>query len=271
MSYASGNASQSDVELCRYGTSKLPVRGPERPLNQPYLAFLGSTEVYGRFIDTPFPEDVEAQLGMPCVNIAAVNGGLDSYFYDPTLRDMAAGADVTVLQVMGAQNMSNDYYKVHPRRNDRFLTPHPQLLAHYPEVDFTEFHFNRHLLSRLEDLDPDRYAVLRDHLQATWVARMREMIDGFDGEIVLLWLRYSLNLGNGFAQEPVLVNDAMVQDLSPLVTDVIELDVATAGEADDIKGMVVEQTQLQTAQLMIGPREQHRIACSVAERLQDVL
>lgn len=271
MSYASGNASQTDVEFCKYGTSRLSVRGPERKLNQPYLAFLGSTEVYGRFIDTPFPEDVETQLGMPCVNIAAVNGGLDSYFFDPTLRDMAASADVTVLQVMGAQNLSNDFYKVHPRRNDRFLAAHPRLLALYPEIDFTEFHFNRHLLTQLEEFASERFAVLQEHLQQTWVARMEELIAGFEGEVVLLWLRYNLNLEGGFTQEPVLVTADMIEQLTPDVTDVIELDVATAGEADDIAGMVVEQSQMQAAQLMIGPREQHRIACSVAERLQKAL
>ncbi|MQQ08691.1 hypothetical protein GFB49_09525 [Epibacterium sp. SM1979] len=271
MSYATGNASASDVENCRYGGSRLSVRGPERPLDQPYLAFLGSTEVYGRFIDTPFPEDVEKLLGIPCVNFAAVNGGLDSYFFDATLRDAAANADVAIVQVMGAQNLSNEFFKVHPRRNDRFLCAHPQLLALFPEVDFTEFHFNRHLLSHLAGLDPERFMVLQKHLQDTWVTRMREMVRGFAGEVVLLWLRYSLNLSGSFAQEPVLVTQEMVGTLCAEVTDVIELDVATAGEADDVAGMAVEPQDLQSAQLMLGPREQHRIACSVAERLQVVI
>lgn len=270
MNYVPFNASSLDAENCRYGSSRLSVRGPARKLDQSYLAFLGSTEVYGRFIDTPFPEDVESLLGVPCVNFAAVNGGLDSYFFDPTLREMAANADVAVLQIMGAQSISNDYYKVHPRRNDRFLCAFPPLLALFPEVDFTEFHFVRHLLSRLEEIDVTRFSELQHHLQETWVSRMRELIGGFNNEVVLLWLRYSLNLDGEVTQEPVLVTQSMVEALFNEVADIIELDVATAGEADDIVGMDIPKDDLQTAQLMLGPREQHRIACCVAERLQQV-
>ncbi len=271
MSYAHGNAAAMNEQLCRYGESKLVVRGPQRELGCPYLAFLGSTEVYGRFIETPFPADVETLLGLPCVNFAAVNGGLDSYFYDPTLREMAACADVAVIQAMGAQNISNAFYNVHPRRNDRFLRANPPLLDLFPDVDFTEFHFNRHMLSRLHAKSADRFAKLRAHLQATWLERMHELVSGFDGSVVLLWLRYELDLDNAFAQEPVLVNQQMVDQLRHSIDGVIELQVATAGAANDVTGMVAGQRDLPAARLMIGPKEQRRIACEVAEQLQQMV
>ena len=40
---------------------------------------------------------------------------------EPTVIDICSKALVTVVQLMGAQNTSNRFYAVHPRRNDRFL------------------------------------------------------------------------------------------------------------------------------------------------------
>ncbi len=60
------------------------------------------------------------------------------------LLEIAAAGKVTVIQVMGAQNLSNRFYRVHPRRNDRFLEGvRPAGSRSISEVDFTEFHFNR--------------------------------------------------------------------------------------------------------------------------------
>ena len=77
---------------------------------------------------------------------------------------------MTVVQVMGAQNLTNRFYTVHPRRNDRFLRAAPDLQALYPEVDFTEFHFTRHLLRTLRWSSADRFEVVAEELRAVWVA-----------------------------------------------------------------------------------------------------
>ena len=57
-----------DYFPCRYGRSRVLFRGPKRPLDGPYVAFLGGTETYGRFIETPFPALVEPALGQACIN-----------------------------------------------------------------------------------------------------------------------------------------------------------------------------------------------------------
>ena len=109
-----------DYLPCRYGSSKLVFRGPRRELGQPFVAFVGSSETYGKFIKEPFPALVEQQLGRACVNFGLLNAGVDAFVHDPFVRNTAAQADVTVVQIMGAQNMTNRFYAVHPRRNDRF-------------------------------------------------------------------------------------------------------------------------------------------------------
>jgi hypothetical protein len=240
-------------------------------LDRPYIAFLGGTEVFGRFVKTPLSDIGESLLEMPCVNLGAVNAGLDTFATDKALLRLAGRAEMTVVQVLGAQNISNDYYRVHPRRNDRFLQAMPALKELFPEVDYTEYHFNKHLLSSLQALSAERFTLVRQHLQDTWVDRMTQMIEGLKGRVVLLWLRYDLTGASAFGHEPVLVERSMIQALEDRIQGLVEMDVAPAGLVDDFDGMLLGDLDLPAAQHMLGPREQARIGCLVAERLQGIL
>lgn len=274
MSYELTSASALSDEPCRYGTSKLLVRGPRRDLDLPYLAFMGGTEVYGRFVEVPFVSQVENALGRTCVNLGSVNAGLDSFMRDAELKTVARGADLTVLQVLGAQNISNRMYQVHPRRNDRFLQASNALTALYGEVDFTEFHFNKHLLTGLESCSADRFTAVRTELEIAWVSRMSQLIDELDGKVVLLWLRYELgreDRNSLLNHEPTMVEGAMIDALRGQVQAVIEMPVQTAGSADDIDGMTLGSMDLPAAEHMIGPSEHMRIANAAADQLADIL
>lgn len=271
MSYELNSATALSVGTCCYAGSKLQVRGPARDLNDPYIAFLGGTEVFGRFVPEPFPAVTEALLDVPCVNLGGVNAGLDSFLSDTGLMRVAQESDLVVMQVLGAQNLSNRYYKVHPRRNDRFLQARPALVSLYPEVDFTEFHFNKHLLSRLKELCDDRFETLRVHIQSDWVSRMGDLITTLNGRLVLLWLRYNLGGVDLVNREPVLIEQEMIETLRDLVEDVVEMPVTTAGLANDVAGMEMGPLDLPTARLMLGPREHNRIGCTTAECLQMIV
>ena len=271
MSYELKSAGALAGEPCRYGQSRLLVRGPQRSLDEPYVAFLGGTEVYGRFVEFPFVEALQTQIGMDCINLGSVNAGLDSFVQDDTLTGLAAKAQITVLQMLGAQNISNPFYRVHPRRNDRFLQAQPALKALYPEVDFTEFHFNKHLLCTLRQISGQRFEQVRDQLQRSWVARMSTLIEALDGRVLLLWLRYELDAGAGFPEEPVMIDRTMADALRPKVQGILEYRASSAAAAHDIAGMVFGQMELPAARRMIGPKEHVRIATALAERLGPML
>ena len=64
MAYEKLGHSPLDYMPCRYGASKLLFRGPRRVLEAPYVACLGGTETYGKFIEAPFPALIEAQTGV---------------------------------------------------------------------------------------------------------------------------------------------------------------------------------------------------------------
>src|SRR5210317_223864 len=84
---------------CRYGSSRMLFRGPRKRLDLPYLAFIGGTETYGKFLEKPFPTLVEKAMRQTCVNFGCMNGGIDAFVNDPTIMDICAEADLTVVQV----------------------------------------------------------------------------------------------------------------------------------------------------------------------------
>lgn len=271
MSYELKSADALVSELCSYGESKLRVRGPERDFGTPYISFLGGTEVFGRFVERPFTQGIESQLGLTCINLGCMNAGIDAFLHDEPLMEIAASGQMTVLQVMGAQNLTNSFYKVHPRRNDRFLRAYDTLAHLFPEVDFTDFNFNKHLLTSLKAISEDRFERVCAGLQETWLTRMGRVVDALDGRVVLLWMRYDMSTTDVLGPAPCLVDRSMVDVLRPRVFDVIELEVTTAGQAQDIPGMIFGPMDLPAARLMIGPKEHDRIADEVASRLLKML
>lgn len=270
MSFAGGAPGGLNYCPCRYGRSRVLFRGPRRPLDLPYLAFLGGSETYGRFVDLPFPARVEPQLGLPCVNFGIPNAGLDLYLSDPAVLEAAERAETVVLQILGAQNMSNRFYSVHPRRNDRFLRGSDRLLALYPEVDFSEFHFNRHMLGRLHDLSPERFAQITAELRLAWVARMKHLLALLRGRVVLLWVAEHLppeTPQEGLARDPLFVDRAMLEALRPRTAALLEVELSEAARQRDTEGKVFAPLEAGAAAESLGPLAH----AEVAEALGPVL
>lgn len=262
MTYEHPGAGALDYYPCRYGTSKLLFRGPRRALDRPYCVALGGTETYGKFIDMPWPALLERDAGRPVVNLGCVNAGLDCYLNDPVLTGIAAGADLRVVQVLGAHNLSNRFYAVHPRRNDRFLRPNPPLLRLYPDLDFTEYSFTRHLLSSLARHAPDRFEPVVSELRQVWMDRMAALLDRIGGPTVLLWLgrrppARRPRRSPPFA-DPVLVDADMLRRVSSHAARLVEvlLDPGT-GPAE---GMQFAPLEAAAAAGLPGPAVHARIA-----------
>lgn len=274
MTYDALGAGALDYLPCRYGTSKLLFRGPRRSLNQPYMAFLGGTETYGKFIASPFPDLVEQNLGITCINLGCVNAGVDVFAADTQLTEMANEADVTVLQIMGAHNMSNRFYTVHPRRNDRFLKPSTLLQAIYREVDFTEFNFNKHMLHRLHTLSPARFDTVVDELKQAWLARLQMLLRTIKGKIVLLWFADhspdDISPTNG-EKDPWFITREMIEELRPQVADVVEVVVSPSSRALGSEGMIFSQMEAPAAKHLIGPAAHHEAAVAMTACLRKLL
>lgn len=278
MTYDVLGAGALNYAPCRYGNSRLLFRGPERRLDAPYVAFVGGTETYGKFIKAPFPALVESDLGMNCVNFGVSNAGVDVFLNDGLLLEAANGAQVTVLQIVGAQNLSNRFYSVHPRRNDRFLTASPLLSSIYPEVDFTEFHFTRHMLKILFEVSDVRFAVLRTELQAAWSARMKLLLRRIRGKCVLLWFADHAPLEETAPRicpsdcpDPLFVTRDMLEDLRTHVAGYVEVSASEKAMSAGTEGMVFSEMETMVAQKMMGPKAHGEAAIHLGAALHQIV
>lgn len=274
MNYATLNQPSLDYFPCRYGSSKQLFRGPRRRLEGDFVAFLGGTETYGKFIEAPYPALVEHEIGTRSVNLGCMNAGIDAYHSDKSLLDICNKARVTVIQVMGAQNMSNRFYAVHPRRNDRFLRASTLLTKIFPEVDFTEFSFTRHLLSRLRDISPEKFTMLRTELKEAWLARMRMLLSQIDGKVVLLWLSDHPPLEEErnelAAGDPLFVDRSMIASLAGDVTRIVEIVATPAEQRAGLDSMVFADSEFAAAEEMLGPVVHVRAAQALSSVLAEL-
>ena len=275
MAYALPSEGSLDYFPCRYGASKLMFRGPRRSLNRPYVVFLGGNETYGQFIPDPYPDLVEEETGFGSVNLGCPNAGLDVYLNNPALTDIAAKAEAVVLQIIGAANLSNRYYTVHPRRNDRFLGATPLLKTLFREVDFTEFTFTRHLLVTLHAQSPERFAVLADDLRATWLARMQDLLARLPQRTVLLWIADQApqaftrkTLQN---QEPVLIDAETMAAIRPLARSYVEVITRPDQRGQSLRNMAFAPTEADAAAAVPGPEVHRDVSKILANALENAL
>lgn len=231
-----------DYEPCHYGTSKIPFRGPKRGLVQPFIACVGGSETYGRYVPDPFPALLEARLGLPVVNLGWMNAGIDVFMHDPAVVEICRKAELCVVQVTGAQNISNRLYSVHPRRNDRFVKPSPLLSAIYGEVDFSDIHFTRHLLTTLYATSAQRFSIVESELATAWLARMKLFLDRLGANTMLLWLSRIAPPDEAHfrddAPDPLFVDCAMLDLLSAYVRDTVIAPLSAQARESGTNGMV---------------------------------
>lgn len=250
-----------DYYPCRYGGSRTTFRGPAVALDGPYTVVLGGSEVYGKYVEDPFTDQFAERTGRTVVNLGIPNCGPDAFVAEPGLKRIIAEAQTVVIQAMGAQNVSNRYYSVHPRRNDRFVTQSAMLANLYRDVDFTEFAFTRHMLQTLREVSPDRFNLVQLELEVAWVVRMRALLSLVRGERVLLWIEDTH--GYGLGPEPLFVTVEMMQQVEGLLDKVVHCDVSPEMQSDVKEGMIFPPTEFEAAQLMLSPAAHEKVATSL--------
>lgn len=257
MTYERPGESPLDYNLCRYGHSKLLFRGPKKSTSQKFFAFIGGTETYGKYIERPFPDLIERSAETTCVNFGAVNASVDAFVNDDTVLTLASKAKVTVVQITGAHNMTNRFYSVHPRRNDRFLKASTLMQTIFRDIDFTDFSFTRHLLSTLKAHSPEKFAVVEQELKSAWKARMELMLNRISGRVILLWVSARLPddpcPDNELGIDPLFVDKEMVDFARSFANDYVEV-IVTQDIADQgTNGMLFPQMEAAAASEMFGP------------------
>lgn len=275
MAFAFPGAAALDYSVCRYGSSKVQFRGPRCDLSRAYVACLGGTETFGKFVPDPFAALVQARLDVPVANLGCVNAGIDVFLNESAIADVAAGAKVTVVQILGVQNLSNRFYTVHPRRNDRFVHAAPGLKALYRDIDFTEFHFTRHLLGALARKSPDRFAIVAHELRMAWLSRMKMLLARLSSQTLLLWMANHPPPNRAdtasMQQDPLLVDTELLAAIRPYATDYLQVIGSPMAQLNGLRGMAFAEFDRPAAAEVLGPAVHHEVAQSLAPVLRAML
>ncbi len=275
MTFEKMGAPALDYAPCHYGKSKLSFRGPRRDLSGEYVAFLGGSETYGKFIAEPFPAIVEAETGLTCVNFGINNAGIDVFLNDATMLRVAERAQFCVVQVLGANKLNNRYYAVHPRRNDRFIKASHLMQTIFREVDFTEFHFTRHMLGALATIAPERFRLVIDEVQQAWLARMEMLLARIDGRAILPCFADHApeeKIHDGALEtDPFGIERWMIEKLRGRVAQVVEVAASPAALARGTEGMIFGDMDEPAARGMLNPAAHDEAAGAVVAALAELL
>lgn len=264
MAYVFPGEGSLDYFPCRYGSSRILFRGPRRDIDRAYVAVLGGTETYGKFVPLPFPDLLEQELGLPVANLGCMNAGPDVFLNEAAVTQIAAQASVTVVQILGAQNLSNRYYAVHPRRNDRFLGATPLLRTIFPRVDFTEFNFTRHMLMSVQTASADKFEVVAEELRAAWVTRMKLLLSRLGRRVILLWVSDqappSPTRRVDLTRNPLLIDSEMIQAIRAPVAGYVEAVYSAAALSQGVEGMAFAPMEAPAAAGLPGPAAHREVA-----------
>ena len=218
-----------DYQGYRFGRSKQRFRGPRPNLKSPYVAFIGGSETYGKFVERPFPTTLQAPLGRTCANWGSPEAGPGFFLKDPVLLEACSNAKICVVTVMGAVNLSNRLYSVFKRRNARVRETSKTLKALYPNTDFGGYRFAHNMLYKLQQANPANFAVVELELREAWVARMRELLEDIETTRVVLWMstrtpdeEASADSRDAFVTSPAFVNREMIEEIAPMADLVVE-------------------------------------------------
>lgn len=274
MSYHESDATGAEESVCRYGASKMWFRGPKRLLVKPYVACVGGNETFGRFVESPYPAILEQRLEKQCVNFGSLFSGADALARDPEIPNLMGGAEVCVLQLPPVLNQTNRFYRVHPRRNDRVLEATADLVALYPELDFADVHFVRHLTSRLAEIADARFEVVAAELRQAWGRALRKVLESANNRVLLLWLDWDRSTmadpSYRGLTDPVQITQEMIDELSDVCAATLRLVVRPSGASDDLEDMLFGTLQQPMAEYMIGPATHREIAQNVMSAICDL-
>lgn len=270
MKYEKMASDALNYKLVTYGDSRLLFRGPAVNMDQPYFAFLGGIETFGKFLQSPFPNLVSAAKDRQCLNLGCAHAGPDVYLKNRDLTALCNKAEQVFIQIPSAHVVKNRFFKVHPRRNDRLITATVLLRSLYHDVDFTEFNFTRHMLRRLHSVSPSRFDIILNELQSNWLGQMADLLKSIKRPKTVIWFaRHSPDhvVELDFSHDPLFVNRAMVDDVSWFATHFLEIPYRPATKGFKDRGLIYAPHETPMTDHVMGQAAH----MSAADMILDVL
>ncbi len=217
MGYGTALIDSGEIELYRFGRSQQVFRGPRPSLKSPYIAFIGGSEPFGKFVASPFPKLVQKKIKTSCANWGTPGAGPGFFLKDPVILEACSNAEICVVQAMNAEPLSNRMYSVFPRRNQRIRGVSDALKSLYPKTDFSRFKYVSAMLKHLRQEDARAFQIVHSEMTAAWMARMLELLADIETTKILLWLDVK--------GVPSVITEDLVDSLAPHVDQVLKIQI----------------------------------------------
>ncbi|MEE9453793.1 MAG: DUF6473 family protein [Paracoccaceae bacterium] len=231
MGYGIAIEEAGEVDLYRFGRSRQIFRGPKPNLKNPYIAFIGGSEPFGKFVTTPFPKLVQRKVKKTCVNWGTPGAGPGFFLKDPMILGACSDAEICVVQAMDAVPLSNRMYSVFPRRNFRLRAVSDMLKALYPKIDFENFKYVPAMIRKIQSVDATAYKIVLAEQRSAWMARMLELLEDIETNKALLWLAPEKGYG-----DDCIITEEMVNVVAKKVDRVIKVEIPNKRTKDMLFG-----------------------------------
>ena len=176
-----------DYKTYRFGRSRQVFRGPQPTLKGKYIASIGSSYTFGRYVDTTYLDHLAQEFDVPVANFGTDGAGPGFFLGDPEVKKAASNARLCIVQAMSAASISNRMFTVRPRRNARLHEVSDLLMGIFPEVDFDRFAFTKPMLRYLRELDESRFRLIANEMKNAWIGRTQTLLSSLECPTLLLW------------------------------------------------------------------------------------
>jgi hypothetical protein len=184
---------ERDWELVDYQIQELAglegwkLRGPQKDLSDGrYFTTIGAAHVFGCFVEKPFPDLLEAELGLKALNLGI--GGITPFSYakEDAVVDYINKGKFLIWQVMTARSEANS----------RFLPTNSVGMAKDRVRGDTTSGFNS--WSRIMTEEPENLALYVAQSRNSWISGSLDLIARIKVPIIMFW----------FSQRPIDVPES---------------------------------------------------------------
>jgi hypothetical protein len=190
------------------------LRGPAPDLDRPYFSALGAAQVFGRFVERPFPALLADGLGLPALNLGMSGAGPDFFLQRPELIEAVNRGRFAVVQLMSGRSVANSRYVPGVNQGVSIERDRPDDPPRFAEFIYREM---------MERLSPAELAALRAENRERYLGATTALLERITVPTVLLYwskrpVEYRENLtdlSGYWGDFPHFVDRAVVDALRP--------------------------------------------------------
>lgn len=166
------------VDYKLYPLGDLTHRGPPVDFAAPYFSSIGAAQVFGRFVDEPFPTTIGRSLGLQSFNVGMSGAGASFFSQRPKLIETINKGKFAIVHLMSGRSLSNSVVKVGQNQGTLTVRSKKDGRPRFAETVYDEL---------LRSEPPEEMVCLRQENRNIYVQQMRDLLTSITVPKVLLY------------------------------------------------------------------------------------